>query len=97
MINISLMDQLEQVGCYDWGKTKWFIMASLAGIEGEGRECMTHVNMKDREIKRNTSKDAIIFVIPYLIILQKSNKNIQLFCWKIIAHRLPLIFSCALK
>ena len=61
-------------------------------FEGERREGMTHVNIKDREIKRNTSKD-----IPHLINPQKSNKSIQLFCWKIIAHRLPLIFSCALK
>ena len=66
-------------------------------FEGERKEGMTHVNTKDREIKRNTSKDAIIFVIPHLINPQKSYKNIQLFCCKIIAHRLPLIFSCALK
>lgn len=66
-------------------------------FEGERREVMTHVNMKDRESKRNTSKDAIFFVIPHLINPQKSNKNSQLFCWKIIAHGLPLIFSCALK
>lgn len=66
-------------------------------FEGERKEGMTHVNMKDREIKRNTSKDAIIFVIPHLINPQKSNKNIRVFCRKIIAHRLPLIFSCALK
>ena len=51
-------------------------------FEGERREGMTHVNMKDREIKRNTSKDAIIFVIPHLINPQKSIKAFSCFVGK---------------
>ena len=48
-------------------KLNGLLCLAWQAFEGERREGMTHVNMKDREIKRNTSKDAIIFVIPHLI------------------------------
>ena len=48
-------------------------------FEGERREVMTHVNMKDRESKRNTSKDAIFLSFHTSLIHKNQIKTVSCF------------------